>query len=116
MIACITPLDCNGSLQGLFCLQGCQQLCVQLYCKCERAAAGLTAAAMVALIFAAAEAVAAEAVAAAAGSMAAAGGTNGSTEGANTPHDVEDLRQMTSYIVPFTIVAFIFTLAQRFFK
>jgi hypothetical protein len=64
---------------------------------------------MVALLFAAAES-----VAAAAESMAAAAGTNSTAEG--MPDAREELRHLTSFIVPFTIVAFIITLAQRFLK
>jgi hypothetical protein len=67
------------------------------------AAAVLTAAAMVPLIFAAAEPV------------AAAAATNSTTD--ESGKDViEDLRHMTSFIVPFTIVAFVFLLSQRFLK
>jgi hypothetical protein len=64
---------------------------------------------MVALLFAAADS-----VAAAAESMAAAASTNSTAE--HVPDAVEDLRHLTSFIVPFTLVAFIFTLAQRFLK
>jgi hypothetical protein len=71
---------------------------------------------MVALLFAAAESVAAaaESIAAATESMAAAASTNSTAEA--TPDAVDDMRHLTSFIVPFTLVAFMFSLSQKFLK
>jgi hypothetical protein len=76
------------------------------------------AAAMISLIFAAADPAAATVdPAAAAADTAATAADMNSTASAPGPQDIrDDLRHTTSFIVPMTIVCFIYLLAQRFFK